>query len=86
MGGRGLFPSVLFFEDGYSHVVDGGVVENYNASVWARLDMHAAVGSEFVVASAEIVADGLYGAVELVGYFMHGSIGQTVFDATEVVE
>ncbi len=82
----GLFFVLLLFEDFDSHVVDGGVVKNNDASVRSRLNVYTAVFAKFVVAAAEVVSDGLDGYVELVGNLMSRAVGQTVFEAAEVVE
>ncbi len=48
--------------------------------------MHTAIFAKVVVDAAEVVAHGLYSGVELVGYFVHRAVGQTVLEAAQFVE
>ena len=83
--GRDLF-GFLFLEDFYGHVVDSSVVKHYDASVRSWFDVYATVFAKFIVAAAEIVANGLNGYVEFVGDFVGRSVGQTVLQAAQLVE
>ena len=68
--GKGRYVSVfvlLLFENIHSHIIDCGVVKYNDTTIWAGLDVYAAVFAEIVVAAAEIVAYGLNSDVELVG-------------------
>ena len=76
----------VFFKDLDSHIVNCGVVENHDSSIGSRLDVHSGVFPEFIVASAEIVAYGLNGYIELIGNLMGGSVGKTVFNTAEFIE
>ena len=80
--------SVLFllFEDIESHVVDRGIVENHDAAIGSRLDVHSGIFPELVVASAEVVSYGLYGYIELVGDLVCRTVGQAVFESAQLVE
>ena len=69
-----LFLYLLFLENLYSHIIDSGVVKDYDATVGTRFDMNAAILAEFVVAAAEIVAYGLNCGME----FVSDAVGGTV--------
>lgn len=81
-----LLLGLLFFKYFYCHIIDGCVVEDYNASVRARLDVNATVLAKLIVHTTEVVANGLDGDVELIGDAVCRSIGQAVFETAQVVE
>ena len=64
----GLFTLVFTLEDFDCHIIDSGVVKNYDTSVGTRLNMNATILTGFIVASTEVVSDCLGSDVELVGY------------------
>ena len=82
----GSLSFAFVLQDFNGHVIDGLVIENHDATVRARLDMDAGILAKLVVGSAKIVADCLYGDVELVGDLVGRSIGQAVFEAAQLVE
>ena len=87
--GKGRYVSVfvlLLFENIHSHIIDCGVVKYNDTTIWAGLDVYAAVFAEIVVAAAAIVAYGLDSDVELVGDAVHRTVGQTVFEFAQIVE
>ena len=69
-----------------SHIVYCSVIENYDATARSGFDVYTAVFAKLVVAAAEVVAHGLYGDIEAVGDAVHATVGQTVFEAAEIVE
>lgn len=67
--------SLLSLENLDGHVVDGGVVQYNDTSVGTRLDVNAYVFTEFVVAAAKVIPDGLYGYIEFISNLMSCAIG-----------
>ena len=78
--------ALLLLQDFNSHVVDSGIVEDNDAAVGTGFDVDALVFAVFVVATAEVVTYTLHGHVEFVGNAVHRTVGQAVFEATELVE
>ena len=76
---------VLLFKNLNGHVVDSGIIKNYNTAVGTRLDMNATVFTEFVVGATEVVAYGLNCSVEFVSDLSYRAIGQAVFDTAKLL-
>lgn len=77
---------VLFFKNLDSHIIDCGVIQNNDATVGTRFDMHSGVFAKLIVYAPEIIANCLNGDIEFICDTMGRAIWQTVFESAELVE
>lgn len=56
-----------FFEDFNRHIIDGGILEVNNSSVWTWFNVGACAISMVVIMGAKIIAHGLFGDIQCFG-------------------